>query len=211
MKITRENRDSPEVKQYLRELAEESRRQQDPHYLIEQYRHEVETAMAELTAKHDRPQLREAMGMPAGAGIAMDDGRDADDIFQRVGDLNTVTHYAAKVEAAMKARKCKAAIVNAVWLGISAHKAFIAGPKEPDVRLGKQVRGGGAVGQERAYGTAEELRKKYAAWQTKVDAAHKRRPGLTWTALANQIGKKVGTGGRNIRKRCNNPHQNTGN
>ena len=50
------------------EREEEYQRSQDPHYLIEQYRREPARAMAELTAKHDRPELREAMGWLAGVG-----------------------------------------------------------------------------------------------------------------------------------------------
>ena len=152
MKVTPENRDSPEVKQYRRELAEESRRQQDPYYLLGQYRAAVDETLAKLKLKHDKPALREAIGMPEGGEvISMEDGshaeqRDAEHVVRRVGDLKTVTHYAAKVEAAMKARKWKAAISNAVWLGISAHKAFRARPLELEVLRDRGTQGGRAKG-----------------------------------------------------------------
>ncbi len=133
-----------------RERNEEYQRAQDPYYLIEQYRREAEKVMAELTAKHDKPALREAEGIPAGAVIAMDDGRDAGHIARRVGDLNGVTHYAAKVEAAMKARQWRAAIVNAVWLGISANKAFIARPLEPEVLRDRGRQAGSVIGRAKA-------------------------------------------------------------
>ena len=123
MKVTPENRDSPEVKQYRRELAEESRRQQDPYYVLGQYRAAADEAFAELKLKHDKPALKKAIGMPEGLGIAMEDGRDAEQrdasrssvkgkaarkrqlklsehVGRSVGDLSSVTHYAAKVEGA---------------------------------------------------------------------------------------------------------------
>ena len=117
-----------------RERAEEYRRSQDPRYLIEQYRGEAARVMDELTAKHDRPELREAMGWPAGVGITLaDDDPKREHVARRWDDLNDVKRYAAKVEGAMKARQSKTAIVNVVWLGISAHKVFLARPLELEV------------------------------------------------------------------------------
>ena len=168
MKVTPENRDSPEVKQYRRELAEESRRQQDPYYLLGQYRAAVDETLAKLKLKHDKPALREAIGMPEGGEvISMEDGshaeqRDAEHVVRRVGDLKTVTHYAAKVEAAIKARKWKAAIVNAVWLGISAHKALIARPLEPEVLRDRGSQAGRAKGRPKAAIARAAKRKKLA-------------------------------------------------
>ena len=121
------------------EREEEYQRSQDPHYLIEQYRREAARVMAELTVKHDRPELREAMGWLAGVGITLaDDDPKREHVVRRWDDLNDVKRYAAKVEDAMKARQSKTAIVNAVWLGISAHKAFQARPLEPEVLSGRK-------------------------------------------------------------------------
>ena len=130
-----------------RERAEEYQRSQDPRYLIEQYRREAASVMAELRAKHDRPELREAMGWPAGVGIALaDDDPKREHVVRRWDDLNDVERYAANVEDAMKARQSKTAIVNAVWLGISAHKAFRARPLELEVLRDRGTQGGRAKG-----------------------------------------------------------------
>lgn len=132
--ITPENRDSPEVKAYMEERAEQHARRQDPYRLIAEYRSEADSVMAELAAKHDRPELREAIGWPAGVGIAIDDNDpNRDHVLRRWDDLNDVKRYAAKVEDAMKAHQWKTAIANAMFLGISAHKAFRARPLEPEV------------------------------------------------------------------------------
>ena len=119
--------------------------------------------------------------------------REGEEVKRSRNDLKNLHEHIVHLEDVMKKRMWKHAVRVAIMVGRLAEKAEVRRQLEPEVILGQRVRGGGAEGNKRAYGTKEKLREKYAEWQRRIDALHKRRPSLRWTPLSEKVGEVVGT------------------
>ena len=131
--------------------------------------------------------------------------------YQQAYDLFTCLVCLPKCRELLKRREPEGIVMQAYVLGA---RAQIAGLRI-DSTTGKQVRQGGSQGGVKSHGGERAIQDRHREWQRRLDELHQRRPGLSWTALANTVAvdrKNLGqpVTGRNIRSFCTNPHKQTG-
>lgn len=70
---------------------------------------------------------------------------------------------------------------------------------------GERIRNAAKEGHEAVHGTDDEREDKYRRWQEMVNDSFSRNPSLSFRAIAQIVGNRVGVSERTIRKHTKNP------
>jgi len=102
------------------------------------------------------------------------------------------------------------------WLYFGLLSALIAGhgaaevkvePQIPFMITGKQVKRGGEIGNEAAYGTAAEKEARWKNYQRTVDELRSENPNATWSVICHWAARRHKVSAKTIQRRCQDPRK----